>query len=90
MSFHFVNFFIVGNQLLVIAQYPNTSSQGIKHCKKYSDYLYVYSETLIFPGIPVVSQREDMFTVFPNKQYLGVSWPITPVTTSPVWMPIVT
>lgn len=52
-------------------------------------YVYVSSLTLIRPAAPVVSVRLVKFTVFPNRQYLGIRFPITPVTTSPEWMPIV-
>lgn len=52
-------------------------------------YLYAFSETLILPGTPVVSVRLVRFTVLPNKQYRGIRCPITPVTTSPLWMPMV-
>lgn len=52
-------------------------------------YAYVYSVTLIRPGIPVVSVRLVMLTVLPKRQYLGIRFPITPVTTSPEWIPIV-
>lgn len=41
------------------------------------------------PGAPVVSVRLVIFTVLPNKQYLGILCPITPVTTSPECIPIV-
>jgi len=54
-----------------------------------STYLYAFSETLILPGTPVVSVRLVRFTVLPNKQYRGIRCPITPVTTSPLWMPMV-
>lgn len=58
--------------------------------KKWSrTHLYASSETLMRPFVPVVSVRLVKFTVFPNKQYLGILCPITPVTTSPEWIPIV-
>lgn len=41
------------------------------------------------PGVPVVSVRLVKFTVFPKRQYRGMRLPITPVTTSPEWMPMV-
>lgn len=52
-------------------------------------HLYVYSDTLIFPFSPVVSVLLVRLTVFPKRQYRGIRWPMTPVTTSPVWIPIV-
>lgn len=52
-------------------------------------HLYVYSDTLIFPFSPVVSVLLVRLTVFPKRQYRGIRCPMTPVTTSPVWIPIV-
>lgn len=39
------------------------------------------------PGKPWLSILDAVFTVSPNKQYLGIFWPTTPATTGPVWMP---
>lgn len=52
-------------------------------------YLYVYSDTFIFPFSPVVSVLLVRLTVFPKRQYRGILCPMTPVTTSPVCIPIV-
>lgn len=45
---------------------------------------------MICPEIPVVSVLLVRLTVFPNRQNLGILFPITPVTASPEWMPMVT
>lgn len=41
------------------------------------------------PMTPVVSVLLVKFTVLPNRQYLGILLPITPVTTSPECIPMV-
>lgn len=56
---------------------------------KKKTHLYDSSLTFIRPDIPVVSVRLVKLTVFPNRQYRGILCPITPVTTSPEWIPIV-
>jgi hypothetical protein len=39
--------------------------------------------------MPVVSQRDVKLTVSPKRQYLGILFPMTPVTISPQLIPIV-
>lgn len=41
------------------------------------------SETCIFPGSPVVSMRDAMFTASPQMSYKGFCAPTTPAVTSP-------
>ena len=52
-------------------------------------FSYANSETFILPLMPVVSHLLVKLTVSPNKQYLGIRLPITPVTISPLLIPIV-
>ena len=56
--------------------------------------MFLYKERFIYTLFianlrsPVVSILDAVFTVSPNKQYLGILDPTTPPTTGPVWMPI--
>lgn len=66
-----------------------TFSLQINKYQNMFSYRYVYSDTFIFPFSPVVSVLLVRLTVFPNRQYRGILCPMTPVTTSPVCIPIV-
>ena len=49
---------------------------------------FIYTHFIANLRSPVVSILDAVFTVSPNKQYLGILDPTTPPTTGPVWMPI--
>lgn len=63
--------------------------QHFKLIIRMNTYLYAESDTLMRPLTPFVSVLLVRFTVLPNKQYLGMRFPITPVITSPECIPIV-
>ena len=49
---------------------------------------FIYKMFITNLRSPVVSILDAVFTVSPNKQYLGILDPTTPPTTGPVWIPI--
>lgn len=54
--------------------YPPILSKAWRH----------WGEMWILSGKPLDSMREAVFTVSPNRQYLGIVRPTTPATTGPV------
>ena len=64
-----------------VCRYKQTDRETDK--ETINTYAYAYWDTLTRPVMPAVSVLLVKLTVLPNRQYLGILFPITPVTTSP-------